>query len=290
MVALFAIGAAFFFGFSDFLIRVGLRYSNARSAVLFSMVSGLLAPLIISLFTVPLKLFANSAAVYFILSGLIGPFIARYLLYVGIERVGVSIAIPLANMRPLFGAIIAVVILGEELTLSIAGATLLIMTGAGAISSERSGGQIERQWSRRDLIFPILASFFYGLAYVIRKLGMNTLPEPLVAVVLQNAAALLFLLLIAPVPGQRQSMDWRNTRAWLIFSMAGLAAFIAHYCIFYALDLGQVVIIAPLVALNPFFSLLLTGVFLRMVERVTWKIVLGSIFIVGGTVVLTMLS
>jgi DME family drug/metabolite transporter len=290
MVVLFAVGAAFFYGFSDFLIRVGLRYANARAAILFSTIFGLVAPLVISVFTVPLHLFASRAVVYFVLAGIIGPFVARYLLYVGIERLGVSIASPIANIRPLIGAIIATVILGEKLTPSIAGATILIIAGAAAISWERSGGNIEKEWSRRDLIFPVLASLCYGLATNMRKLGLNITPEPIVGVVIQNTAALTFLMLAMPVQGQRQRVDFRNTRAWLFFGAGGLSAFIAHYYTFYALGLGHVVIVAPLVAVNPFFAILLTGIFLREVERVTWKIVLGSVFIVGGTAVLTLVA
>jgi len=290
MVVLFAIGAAFFYGFSDFLIRVGLRHSNARTAVLFSTVAGLAAPLVISVFTVPLHLFVSRAVIFFILAGIIGPFIARYLLYVGIERVGVSIASPLANMRPLFGAMIAVVLLGEKLTISIAGATILIIVGAVVISWERSGGQIATKWSRRDLIFPVLASFCYGLATIMRKLGLNITPEPIVGVIIQNTAALAILLMATPLQSQQQKVDLRDGRAWFVFGIGGLLAFVAHYCTFYALGLGRVIIVAPLVGVNPFFAILLTGIFLRKEERITLKIVMGSILIVGGTAVLTLVS
>jgi drug/metabolite transporter (DMT)-like permease len=50
-----------------------------------------------------------------------------------------------------------------------------------------------------------------------------------------------------------------------------------------------VILVSPLSSLGPFFVLLLVGIFLRRVERVTWKIVIGSVLIVGGTAVLTLL-
>ncbi len=290
MVVFFSIVSAFFYGVSDFIIRLGLRHSNARSAVLFSTASGLLAPFIIALFTVRLGQFASWALVYFILAGIIGSFIGRYLLYVGIEKLGVSIASPLANIRPLFGAIIAVLILGEKLTVSIAGATILIIAGAIAISWERSGGHIEKEWSRRDLLFPVLASFCYGLAAIMRKLGINITPEPLIGVVIQNTAALACLILTTPALGHQLRVDYKDTRAWFIFGLGGLTAFVAHYCTFYALSLGMVIIVTPLVALNPFFALLLTLIFLRKVERVTWKIILGAVLIVGGAAALAIVS
>jgi len=227
---------------------------------------------------------------YFILAGITGAFMARYLLYVGMEKVGVSIAVSLANMRPLFGSIIAVMILGEKLTLPIAGSTLLIIAGAIAISWDKSGGYFEKTWSRKDLIFPILAGFSYGLAYVMRKLGVNNIPNPIMGVLIQNTAALACIMLAVPLEKNHQKVDLRNARAWLIYGISGLLAFFANYFTFSALSLGQVVIVAPLVSLNPLFTLVLAWLFLRNVERVTWKIVIGALFIICGATILSLAS
>ena len=58
-----------------------------------------------------------------------------------------------------------------------------------------------------------------------------------------------------------------------------------HY---YALDLGQVSVVIPIASTGPFFSLILTAMFLRDVERVTVRIVLSAAMIVGGVVLLTL--
>ena len=80
-----------------------------------------------------------------------------------------------------------------------------------------------------------------------------------------------------------------NRKAWFTFSMVGLSTVVAQFCILLALYLGQVIVVAPLVSFQPLFVLILAGIFLRKVERVTWKIVLGSVLIVCGTIVLTTL-
>ncbi len=290
MVILFSLGAALFFGLSDFTTRMGLRTSNARSAVLFSTLSGLIIPVAATIFTVSGDILNLPGVLYFILSGIIGAFIARYLLYIGMEKVGVSIAVSLANMRPLFGSLTAVLILGEILTLTITGSTLLIIAGVVAISWDKSGGYFEKAWSRKDLIFPIMAGFSYGLAYVVRKLGVTNIPHPVVGVVIQNITALACFMLASPLQRGQQRVDWRNGRAWLIFGLAGLLAFFANFFTFSALNLGEVVIVAPLVSLNPLFTLVLAAIFLRNLERVTWNIVLGALFIISGVVILSLAS
>ena len=85
-------------------------------------------------------------------------------------------------------------------------------------------------------------------------------------------------------------MILNDKRAWFVFSLSGFLNFAAQLSMTYALNLGQGVIVTPLSALSPFFVLLFVGVFLRKLERVTWKIVIGSVSIVAGTVVLTLVS
>lgn len=288
MVATLAFSSAFFYGLSNVLTQIGLRGSNTLSGLLISQLSTLAASLFIFLFVVPIDQFANRAVLYFVAAGVMGPFIARFLLYVGINRVGSSIASPLYETKSLFSTIAAVVILGERLTTSIALGMFLIITGAATISSEESGGQVEKKWSRKDLVFPVMAGAFFGIAHVLRKIGLNVAPEPIVGVTIQNAAALAFFPLLALAQRNQQRVSLNNKRAWFIFGLAGLSSVIGQLCLFYALNLGQVVIVSPLSSISPFFVLLLVGIFLKKIERITLKIVLGAVLIVGGAAALTL--
>jgi uncharacterized membrane protein len=54
--------------------------------------------------------------------------------------------------------------------------------------------------------------------------------------------------------------------------------------VFYALSHGKVVIVEPLVSSNPVLSLLLTAIFLRDVEALNARVVLGALLAVAGTI------
>ena len=54
-----------------------------------------------------------------------------------------------------------------------------------------------------------------------------------------------------------------------------------------ALSLGQVSVVAPLYGTAPLFVLLMTFIFLRGLETLTWRIVVGSVLIVFGVYLLT---
>ena len=287
MAALLAISAAFFQGVSAFFVRVGLRHSNNITAVLISQATGLLFCLGVAFFSTPLHHFANRAVLYFIIAGLMGPLLGRFLFYMGIERVGASVATPVHNVKPLFSAIAAVLILGERFTASIGLGMFLMVVGVIAISSDKSGGQ-RANWSKRDIIFPIMAGACFGIAHVLRKMGLNIVPDCIVGVTVQNIIALAFFPLLYAV--QRQKVVLNDGRAWFIFGLAGLFSIIGQFFLFYALNLGQVIIVSPLTSLSPLVVFFLVGIFLKRLEKVTWKIVSGAFFIIGGTTVLTLVS
>jgi uncharacterized membrane protein len=66
------------------------------------------------------------------------------------------------------------------------------------------------------------------------------------------------------------------------FSPRGITVSFAMICIYYALDLGKVSVVIPISSSGPLFSLILTAILLRDVERVTLRIVLSAAMIVGG--------
>ena len=179
------------------------------------------------------------------------------------------------------------VFLGERLTLPIFLGILFMMIGAVIIGWEKDGGEIAKKWSRKDLLYPLSAGVCYGGSHVLRKLGISILPEPFIAVLWQNIGALMLApaLVYSYKPKQKLVLNKKN--AWFVFSIAGVVQVAAQWCLFAALDLGTVVVVSPLTSLSTFFVLILAALFLKRVERVTWKIVVGAVLIVGATTILT---
>jgi len=54
-----------------------------------------------------------------------------------------------------------------------------------------------------------------------------------------------------------------------------------------ALSLGEVSVVTPLAGTAPLFVLPFTSLFLKGVEKLTWRVVVGSILIVLGVFLLT---
>jgi drug/metabolite transporter (DMT)-like permease len=78
-----------------------------------------------------------------------------------------------------------------------------------------------------------------------------------------------------------------NRQCFWWFLAAGVTISFAMTCIYYALDLGKVSVVIPISSTGPLFSLILTAIFLRGVERVTLRIVVSAAMIVGGVMLIS---
>ena len=71
------------------------------------------------------------------------------------------------------------------------------------------------------------------------------------------------------------------------FVVAGLGENVGVLCVLIALSLGQVSVVTPLNGTAPLFVLVLAFFFLKDVERLTGRLVLGTVCIVLGVFLLT---
>ena len=60
--------------------------------------------------------------------------------------------------------------------------------------------------------------------------------------------------------------------------------------VFFALSHGKVVIVEPLVSSNPVFTLLLTSIFLRDLESLTRRVIVGAGLTMIGTILVVLVK
>ena len=95
---------------------------------------------------------------------------------------------------------------------------------------------------------------------------------------------------IRPNPvGDRRSLAC-DGRSFAYFVGAGLTENLSVFLTVVALGLGTVSVVTPLTSTAPIFVLLLSPLLLRGMERVTVRIVLGTVLIVLGVYLITALG
>ena len=77
-------------------------------------------------------------------------------------------------------------------------------------------------------------------------------------------------------------------KGWLFVALAGGASTWGVTFWFLALGEAPAILVAPLAATHPLFSVLLTLVFLRGLERVTVRTVVGTLLVIAGVALITL--
>jgi drug/metabolite transporter, DME family len=282
---LYALTNAFLFALHNILIKKALRYSNPATGVISSLGINVIFLWSVSILFVPLAPLASVSILIFVVVGFFQPGLTRLLTYKGIDALGVAITDPIRASTPLFSALMAIIFLGEQMTAAIFMGTLMIIGGITLLSWR--SGSMKIVGSAVYLWYPIAASALAGASQVVRKFGLAAVPHPfLAAAVTASSSLILSLLTMRYVEKTRES--WRmNRQCFWWFLAAGIVISLAMTCIYYALDLGKVSVVIPIASTGPLFSLILTALFLRDVERVTLRIVISASTIVAGVVLIS---
>src|SRR5262245_34028067 len=269
---------------STILIRQGLRGSTTYTGFWINLVVGTSGLWIAVLATEGFGRLTVRGVALFALAGLIGTTGGRLLRFLSIEQVGASIASALVNLNPLVSAGLAVLLLGERVTAPILVGTLVIVGGTTLLSI---GG---RQIGVRpgQLALPILSAVCFGVVAILRKTGLSHTGAVLGSAINASTALVAFTAFLL-ASGRRDEMVCRG-KSLGYFIAAGVAENASVFMTVVALGLGTVSVVTPLTATGPIFVLLMSFAFLRGIERLTTRIVVGTLLIVLGVYLITALA
>lgn len=134
-----ALTTAVLWGAIPVLVRKGLAHSTASVAVLLGLLASIpLLFLLVSLHPHSVaQVVAPQAALWFVGVGLLGPCLGRVFNYMSVARLGAARATPLVNASPLFTTLLALVFLGEHITLKILLGMLCVVAGIAVLTGQR---------------------------------------------------------------------------------------------------------------------------------------------------------
>ena len=284
MAIYFSFQAALCFSIAHIFIRRGLVGSNAMTGSFISLsMSAVMLWLAVPFFA-PISALWNPAALIFVVAGIFAPGIGRTLSYVGIEKIGVARSVPIANSSPIFASIFAVVFLAETWILQNVIGTLLVIGGVIVLSMAKPA---PGEWHKIDVIYPLIGAVAFGASTTLRKAGLGFINMPLLAAAVTAGSAALFSLALLQIRGGKEAIKLtRRSAAWLF--PAGVFNTAAMLSVFFALSHGKVVIVEPLVSSNPMTTLLLTSIFLRDIESLNLRVIMGAALTVTGTILVVL--
>ncbi len=279
-----ALAAALCSAGATIFIRQGLRGGGPYAGFWINLVVGTAGLWAAVLLTGGIGRPSAAGVAFFILAGLIGTAGGRLLRYVSIQQVGASIAAALINLHPLVASGLAILLLGDRVTAPILVGTVVVVLGTILLSV--GGRRIGfRPW---QLALPLLSAACFGGVSILRKLGLSH-TGAVVGTAINVTAALVAFIAFLYASGNRSALACRG-RSLACFIAAGVAENAAVLLNVLALGFGTVSVVAPLYGAAPIFVLFLSFFFLRGIETLSGRVVLGTLLIVLGVYLITALS
>jgi drug/metabolite transporter (DMT)-like permease len=267
--------------------------NDAYLATFLQLVTALAVLIVASLSSEDLGLLGDATAIslfYFSLAGVIHFSLGWTLLNMSQMRIGAARSSPLLATTPVFGAVIAILILQEVPAAVVWLGVALVTVGALVVSLERVS---EQGWGVpwRDTFPGLATALAWAISPILIKEGLEGLPSPLLGLTLGMVVAVLVYAIALPL---RPSVDGPalGSRISLAFKLlAGIMVGLSVWARWASLDYTSIAVVLALGLLSVPVVLLLSPMLMgRHVERVTPQIWLGAALVVVGGLVLVFLS
>jgi drug/metabolite transporter (DMT)-like permease len=284
-----ALAASVGFAGSAIFARAGMQGIRPLPSTLISLaVSSVPAVILALAFALSdIKALPLVALFWFLGLGAVNFLGGRTLNYLAIGRVGASRSTAILGTTAVFSAIFAISLTGER-------PHFLVLVGTAAVVFGlviATGESLRRGWSgdRRSLVgylLAVAAAVSYGGATVMAKELTHAYGSPLMV----SGFGLLFgLVLLSPLAGRQAIHDLRASRphpGFAVFAgLSGLASAAAVITLYFAVQQGDVVVVVPVVSINPLITLLLAHLFIAQLERINRQLVIGTALTVLGVLV-----
>jgi len=213
----------------------------------------------------------------FFVTGLFAPGISQILFTRAVGVIGPSRTAVFVGVSPVLSAAIAVTLLGEPLHVALVIGTLLVVAGGTLLVRERGGSGALLSLG---IGMALGAALLFGIRDNLVRWGARGSDVP--GLVAASASLASATVVIALVVLMRPNAVARVRQAFRPFVLSGLVYGVSYACLYSAFDRGRVTIVAPLVATESLFAVLISMVVLRKSERIGVRLLVAAALVVGG--------
>ena len=283
MWIIFAAGSAFFAGITSILAKCGIRKTDSDTATAIRTIAVTIFSWIMASITAQDASFSDISMkswIFLILSGLATG--ASWLCYFHALRTGdISKVVPIDKSSTVLTMILAMIFLGEGIT--VYGIAAMILIGSGTLLMIENKGGSTAETKRSWLVYAILSALFASLTSILGKIGIEGVDSNLgtairTSVVLVMAWAVLFLT----GKGGKVMEIPHNELRFIILS--GFATGASWLCYYRALQEGPASAVVPIDKLSIIVSILFSRIVFH--ERLSYRSLAGLVMIISGTMLI----
>ncbi len=274
---LLALGSAFCFGSMTVFVRLALDRPVAAETGAFWTLVVAFAVSLLALVATPGR--SVTDLWQFVLAGVLAPGVSQLFATAAVREAGAPRSSVAFGTAPVFAVVFALVFLREPVVAGLLVGAALIVAGAIVVALERARPSGFR-WIGIGFAIVTVVMFSVRDTFVRHvSLGDSADPAPAAAATLGSAAALLGLVVIVR---RKPIAAWAAPR----WAPVGVAFGLSYVLLFQALFRGRVTVVAPIIATEALWGVLLAAVVLRRRELVGVRLLVGAVLVVAGGILI----
>ena len=131
--------------------------------------------------------------------------------------------------------------------------------------------------------YAILSAIFAAFTAIFAKIGVRNVDSNL-ATAIRTCVIIIITWGIVIASNSFSEIKNLTKNNWIFLILSGIATGLSWLFYFKALQIGEASKVAPIDKLSVVFTILLSFLILR--EPFSWKVLLGGLFIVGGSLII----
>lgn len=202
----------------------------------------------------------------------------RWMFLNGMRAMGPSRHITITSLSPLPTLLIAVLALGERPGMLVLTGTVLVVVGVSTVCYSPAKGR----WLQAGIGWSVACTLVFVAGSYMRNRGMNVMPA---AALLTAWAAFIALpagMMMTPYLPKKHTSFGNAGMAVVPAVVAGIIFSSVHQVFINTTLMGQLSLAVPILSAAPVFVMLLSVIFLRDLERLNLRVVLGILITVFG--------
>ena len=292
MIGLFlALLAGLFFAVGNILLRrATFRTGEVFSSVLISALVGLglFGMVLLTLRqTDGLTLLSSAGLGALAIAGIVHFVIGRLGAYTGLRLIGTNRSVPILCSSNIIAALIAVIVLGESITVTLGIALVLVVGGVILVgivgNADITSKGMEEGTQLKGIMVVLVTTVFWGTSPTLVKIGLLEVDSQFQAIFVSYMAASLVVGIIALYPGNIQKMRRLTFPSLLYLIAGGVCLALAQLCVYSALETTPVSMVAPIVSSQSLMIFPISYLVNRKIEVFGVRTIFGAIAVVVGT-------
>ncbi len=276
---LLALGSAVCFGSMTVVLRLALdrpvpAETGAFLTLVFAFAVGILALAVDGRFDV-------DGLWPFVAAGALAPGVSQLFATAAVRDAGAPRSSVAFGTAPVFAVVFALVLLDEPVVAGLLGGAALVVAGAAVVAFERDRPAGFKWIGIGYALVTVL--MFSARDTLVRHLSLSgdTEPGPAAAVTLGTGAVVLGIVVVA----RRRPIALRAAPRW---APVGIVFGLSYVLLFHALYRGRVSVVAPIIATEALWGVVLAALVLRRRELVGWRLLVGGLLVVAGGVLIAL--